>query len=372
MSSRSSTPRMWFSARAVSTSPAACAASAAAATFSMARARSLITWRVRLQSSIEHPARPVRAASRTVSAVPAASSAKPSSRSALTGSPVAPTSVAACASASSRVTSPSRRPSVAACPELVVANARKPRKASVFAVPTSQALPRSSGSGPACRARKSTLMRTTVPRPRRAPRLGPLRARHRAKTCTGLYGLVWLSSPAGAPPSRRRPCRARRPAMGDARRQRSAEAVAGPVGDGVGDPRRRRHDRRAGPPDLAPDPGGDAGDRAAGRPGRARHGPGAGQRARRRAAGRAAQSRGQLQRRRRQRTGVGPGPAGAADGPRRRHGHDPGARTDRGPAHLVHPARHLRDQRGAARVPPRSGTGPCSSTGFPLGCRTTS
>ena len=86
VSSRSSTPRMWFSARAVSTSPPACAASAAAATFSTARPRSWITCRVRLQSSIEHPARPVRAASRTVSAAPAGSSAKPSSRSALTGS----------------------------------------------------------------------------------------------------------------------------------------------------------------------------------------------------------------------------------------------------------------------------------------------
>ena len=103
---------------------------------------------------MEQPASPTSTARRTVSATSSGESAKPFSRSALTGRSVAPTRSAAWASASSRVTLPSLRPRVAACPALVVASAWKPTTARALAVPTSQALASSSGSGPWWSARK--------------------------------------------------------------------------------------------------------------------------------------------------------------------------------------------------------------------------
>src|SRR5918992_3110701 len=106
-----------------------------------------------VKSSTEHPASPAAVASRTVSATPSGSSAKPFSRSAVTGSSVAWTTCAACSTASSRVTRPSARPRVAANPLLVVARAWKPREASSTADPRSHGLGSSSGRRPRCRAR---------------------------------------------------------------------------------------------------------------------------------------------------------------------------------------------------------------------------
>src|ERR687898_197273 len=106
-----------------------------------------------VKSSTEHPASPAAAASRTVSATPAGSSAKPDSRSAVTGRSVAWTIQAACSKAWSRVTCPSARPRVAANPLLVVASAWKPREASSTAEPRSHGLGRSSGRRSWCRSR---------------------------------------------------------------------------------------------------------------------------------------------------------------------------------------------------------------------------
>jgi hypothetical protein len=80
-----------------------------------------------VESSIESPATPVSTASRTFRETPAASRAKPLSKSALIGRSVAAAMSARCCSTPSSVTAPSRHARDQAKPELVVASALKPR-----------------------------------------------------------------------------------------------------------------------------------------------------------------------------------------------------------------------------------------------------
>src|SRR5258706_5438738 len=91
-----------------------------------------------LESSMDRPATPVPTASRTLSAMPALSVAKPPSKSALIGTSVAATMAARCSSMASRQTPLSARPCDQAKPALVVASARKPRLCRYSALPRSQ------------------------------------------------------------------------------------------------------------------------------------------------------------------------------------------------------------------------------------------
>jgi hypothetical protein len=75
---------------------------------------------------MERPATPVSIAWRTLAATPAASAAKPASKSAFTGSTVAATISRKWASVSSRVIWPSAFAWLHAAPELVVASALNP------------------------------------------------------------------------------------------------------------------------------------------------------------------------------------------------------------------------------------------------------
>src|SRR5258708_15609264 len=87
---------------------------------------------------MDRPATPASTASRTLSATPALSAAKPPSKSALIGTSVAATIVARCSSMVSRETPLSGRPCDQAKPALVVASARKPRLCRYRALPRSQ------------------------------------------------------------------------------------------------------------------------------------------------------------------------------------------------------------------------------------------
>jgi hypothetical protein len=80
-----------------------------------------------VESSIDRPATPVATARRTLSATPAASGAKPFSKSALMGTSTAATISCRWASAMSRVMPLSARACDHAKPALVVASALKPR-----------------------------------------------------------------------------------------------------------------------------------------------------------------------------------------------------------------------------------------------------
>lgn len=120
---------MKFSARPISnvspplSSIAARAARMRSTAEAMSRSGSLAS---PVESSMERPATPVSTANRTFRATPAASGAKPFSKSAFTGSSVAATISRKWTSVSSTDICPSAFACRHAAPELVVASALKP------------------------------------------------------------------------------------------------------------------------------------------------------------------------------------------------------------------------------------------------------
>ena len=131
----------------------------------------------------------------------------------------------------------------------------------------------------------------------------------------------------------------------------SAGPALRPDGDERRRPRRGRHHRRAGPPDLPAHAGRHGRDRAPRRAGGPGHRPVAGQRARRRRDGGPPHAGRELQRCGGHRPGLRGRPAGADDGSGLRDGAAPGARGDRCRVHVVDRARHPRHDRAAARRP---------------------
>src|SRR5689334_9063957 len=111
---------------------------------------------------MDPPTRPAAAARRMVSATVSGASPYPFSRSPLTGSSVAPASADTCCIIVPRSTVVSGLPNENAMPALVVANASKPKCASMRADPTSQGLGMMKAPPRECSARKHSALSACV------------------------------------------------------------------------------------------------------------------------------------------------------------------------------------------------------------------